>query len=218
MEKELKEIIVNYGELKLEKRDIGEYAKIDKKGMHFNIESYKVEGIGTLSILTMKAMFGLMKMESIILSSIEKDAPLFSVDAIQVGKKNTLLAELYNTQIEELDSSLLLSLKVIQDKNSDIPLYKTEPRWYDSIKYKESLGYTGKKLMPRFEEITKEYLKAFLDILKDTKDVSPEIKAPKVNEYVNGILESGPAAAQFKKLIGEEETRELLTKYIFGVK
>jgi hypothetical protein len=205
-------------ELIISKRDIGEYSKIDKKGMHFVIESYKIEGIGNLSVLSMKAMFGLMKMESIIITSLEKDAPLFNIDTIQVGKKVTLLAELYNTQVSNIDSSLLSPLKEIQDKNLDLPLYVTKPHWYDSIKYKESLGYTGKKLISRFEDISEEYLKEFLKILRSTKNISPDLKTPKVNDYVNGLLSSGPTASQFKKLIGEEKTKELFTKYIFGVK
>ena len=45
------------------------YAKIDKSGMHFKITTYKVKGFGRLSVIDMKAMLGLMKMESVVVNA-----------------------------------------------------------------------------------------------------------------------------------------------------
>lgn len=205
-------------EFKLNKLEIGEYHKVDKKGMHFVIDSYEVEGIGHLSILEMKAMCGLMRMESIILTTYEKDAPLFNIDVIKVLNKTTLLAELYDVQVKPLRENALNKLKDIKNNNSSLPLYKTEPRWYDSIKYKESLGYSGKKLLPKYQEISTEYLNEFLQILKSCKNVDIKEKSEMVKVYVNGLLASGPTAEQFSKLIGKEKTKELFYEHIFGLR
>ena len=61
------------------------HTKIDKNGMHFVITTYKVKGFGYLSVIDMKAMFGLMKMESVVLNAEYKDLPLFSADYIQAA-------------------------------------------------------------------------------------------------------------------------------------
>ena len=73
------------------------YAKIDKNGMHFRITTYAVKGFGHLSVIDMKAMLGLMKMESVILNAETRDLPLYSGDLIRVAGKCTILQEFYNT-------------------------------------------------------------------------------------------------------------------------
>ncbi len=57
--------------------DIGSYANVKKSGMDFKIRSFKADGVGRFSTLTMSAMFGLMKMETFIFTPANLDAPLF---------------------------------------------------------------------------------------------------------------------------------------------
>ena len=54
-------------------REIGSYSEIRKSGMHFSIRAYEISGIGRMSTITMKAMFGLMRMETIVLTPLAKE-------------------------------------------------------------------------------------------------------------------------------------------------
>ena len=85
-------------------KDIGSDARLDKGMMHFTVRSFDIAGIGTLCLLNMKGMFGLMKMETIVLSCITKDVPLLNLDTVSAMGKTTRLAELYDTRISRKDT------------------------------------------------------------------------------------------------------------------
>ena len=54
-------------------REMGELKEL-KKGMYrFDFECYRVGEIGNLFAIDMSAMFGLMKMETVVLTPIERD-------------------------------------------------------------------------------------------------------------------------------------------------
>jgi hypothetical protein len=80
--------------------DIGDDARLSKSGFVFDISVYEIEDIGHLCMMNMKAMFGLMRMETVILSVTQKDVPLLNIDWVKVPGKQTLIGELYNTQLE----------------------------------------------------------------------------------------------------------------------
>ena len=48
-------------------RDLGEDHILKKNGMTFTLSAYDIEGFGSMSVIEMSAMLGLMKMESFIL-------------------------------------------------------------------------------------------------------------------------------------------------------
>lgn len=202
----------------VESRKVGEYQKMDGHGMHFHLEGYQVKGLGYLSILTMKGMMGLMKMESLILVPEEKDAPLFSYDAMDVFKKNTLIVELYNTQVEPLKEDFLSPLDEIKKSYESLPLHPMKPHWYDSLKYKESFAFKGKKIKERLNQLSEAYFQEFLSLAEKAPQVDINKKRQKTSSYVQGLLDhGGPAVDQFKKMIGEEKTKEVFTKYVFHV-
>ncbi len=90
------------GRYTLEKLDIGTDARLSKSGMVFETESYAVKDLGHLCVLRMKAFLGLMKMETVVLAVKEKDLPLFNLDWVSAAGKETLIAELYDTQLQHL--------------------------------------------------------------------------------------------------------------------
>ena len=69
------------------KKDI-EYHILKKKGMTFNLEVYDISNIGIISILKMKALFGLMKMETVTFTVNNKDVPLYNIDYIKALKND----------------------------------------------------------------------------------------------------------------------------------
>ena len=62
-------------EYSLIQEDIGDCSRLSKRGMTFITKSYEVEGLGHFCSMKMSAAFGLMKMETVVISSVFKDLP-----------------------------------------------------------------------------------------------------------------------------------------------
>ena len=77
----------------------GEFSKIRSHGMKFDIRVYDAAGAGSLCIMNMRAMFGLMKMETAVFSPVNIDGPIFSCDLICAFGTDTLFLELYDTTL-----------------------------------------------------------------------------------------------------------------------
>ena len=192
------------------------YAKIDKNGMHFTITTYEVKGFGHLSVIDMKAMLGLMKMESVILNAETKDLPLFSADYIRAAGKHTLLEEFYDTMIRPLDEDSAAAYRRVKAKYADLPPYGSGPHWYDSIRYDFTLGASDKSLKEKNGAITRDYFTAYLENVARAPEADPAEKKAKTQAYVDGLFANGgPAVDQFKKLLGDEAAREVFEKYVF---
>lgn len=198
-------------------KDTGKYRILRKSGMKFVISSYRVEGFGSLSVIDMTAMLGLMKMESLILTAEEKDLPLFSADSIQAMGKQTLLVEFYDTMIAPLDPQAVEIYSAVKSKYAGIPERKAEPRWYDGIRYDFSLGAADKSLKELKYTIANDYLAAYLKNAELAPGCDPAVKKAKTREYVDGLFRNGgPAVDQFKKLFGESDAREIFGKCVFS--
>ena len=74
----MKELILNElrRDFTVRERDVGPYALLKKSGMTFRISAYEIGGLGSMSVIDMSAMLGLMQMESFILTAEEKDVPI----------------------------------------------------------------------------------------------------------------------------------------------
>ena len=198
----------------LKEKDLGAFAKIDKNGMHFKIRVFDVEKLGNLSIVEMNAMLGLMKMETIVLTPLEVDMPLFSFDGIRAMGSSTLLLELYDTQLQPYDCS---AFEAIKDKYAHLPDRQTEPRWYDPLHLPGTLSKKGRNISAGLEALEKEFLSAYMLAIPGAEPCSREQKQAKVYDYADKLVKlGGPAIDQFKKMIGEEEAALLFKKYIFG--
>lgn len=197
-------------------RDMGSYAVMKKSGMIFHLSSYEVKGLGSTSTIEMSAMLGLMRMESFILTAEEKDLPLFNADFVKAVGKYTLLVEFYDTMISPLDEESAAIYRQVKARYDGLTPYKTEPRWYDSIRYDFTFGATDKSLKVKREEIAAAYFAALRENIRRANPVDPTKKKEKTAEYVDGLFaKGGPAVNQFRKLFGEETAREIFNKYLF---
>ena len=217
----MKDLILNElsRDYTVRRRNVEPYAVLKKAGMTFNISACEIEGLGSMSVIDMSAMAGLMSMESFILTAEEKDAPLFSGDYIEEGGTCTLLYEFYDNMLSPLDEESAAAYRKVKARYADLPPYKTEPRWYDSIRYDFTLGASDKSLATRKEEITSAYFAAYRENLRRADTVDPAAKRAKTADYVDGLFSNGgPAVDQFKTLFGEETAREIFEKYVFSCK
>ncbi len=202
----------------VENEDIGKDAKLDAKGMHFLISRYSVKGVGNLCLIDMKAMLGLMKMQTVVLSVAEKDVPLLNFDTVKVLKNGTYIAEFYDTMLGEKDDELEKACEAIKEADGDLPDYVSGKHWYDSILYPCSYAKKLKGNGERVNESLKKYFDAFMKALDDAEICEPAAKKERIAAFANGLIENGgPAVDQVKKLFGEELTKRLVLGHMYGV-
>ena len=196
--------------------DPKEYKKLKASGMDFQIWAFEAEGLGNVSAMTASGFFGLMKMDTLIITPTQVDMPLFSYDRVHAMGNDTLIFELYDTLLGQPDLS---ALEAVKTAAAPLPDHDLGQHWYDSIKLAVSLSKKGKKKQtPAFDQTTRDYLTAFLDACRTAPACDDaSAKREKASVYVEGLLKhGGPSTDVFKKAIGDEKTAALFRKVLFA--
>lgn len=195
----------------------GEYATQKVSGMKFTIRRFHADGLGAVSEMVASGFFGLMKMDTLIITPTEKDVPLYSYDRVNAMGNDTLIFELYDTLLNDTDLS---ALEAVKEKYKHLPEHDLGSHWYDSIKLAVSMSKKGKKVhTAAFDACTMEYLQAYLKAAKVAASCEAEPKREKASVYVEGLLSNGgPSTDVFKKGIGEEKTADLFRRILFATK
>ena len=203
-------------EYEIEQLDIGKDAVLSKKGMRFETASYEVKGLGHLCTMSMKAMLGLMKMETAVLTSQEKDLPLFNLDRVSAMSKKTQMVEFYDDQIEPLNKEACDAFMKIKETAVKFEDYSSGKHWYDSILY--PFTYAQKNGSDKaFDEVCESYIEAYLKLAKESKNCDPEQKKQKAEAFAQELFrQGGPAVDQFKKLFGEQTAERVVVKHMYG--
>jgi len=198
----------------LVQKEMGDLSGFKAKGMRFEMETYEVKGAGSLCLIAMKGMAGLMKMESASFTPSCLDAPILSTDRIHVPWKETLLIEMYNTSLTEQPFSALDTVKA---RHSGLPAYVPGETWYTSLLLPVSAYYRGGRgIREELDRFTREYCETYADLLAACPACDPAEKAKANSVLPEGLLKNGgPAVNQFKAMIGEEKTAEFIRKYMF---
>lgn len=199
--------------------ELGADARLAKKGMVFDTESYTVEGIGHLCVLRMKAMLGLMKMETVVLSTFQRDFPLVNLDWVSVMGKETQIVELYDTQLTPCPAETLDAFQRIRDRDADLQDYVSPgEHWYDAILYPCSYHKTGKGVSGRLAEAALAYIRCCAQQLETAPVCDPEEKKAKVRHFAETLTaQGGPAVDQVAKLFGREVAERLILRHMYGV-
>lgn len=197
--------------------DTGDDARLSKKGMTFTTESYDIGGIAHFCILSMRAMMGLMKMETVVISSYGKDVPLINLDWVSAFGQETQIAEIYDDQLSEYPKECLDEFEKIKQADADLPDYTSAPAWYDSILYPCSYHKRGKGISDRLSVAAERYTDVFCEQLKAAPECDVAEKREKVAEYASRLFsEGGPAVSQMRKLFGDEIARRLILTHMYG--
>lgn len=190
--------------------------------LRFTIQRYEVAGIGNLSVMNGTALFGLLKMKTVLLTPLYRDAPLFSYDRIRAAGSDTLLIELYNTLLAgsaaawETQNARLSALK---STYSQLAEHELGTHWYDALKLPCSVSKKGKSkaCTAAFDELYAKYLAQYLLWLESAPACDPMSKAKAEERYVGGLIENGgPSTDAFVKAIGRDKTAALFRKVLFG--
>lgn len=167
-------------------------------------------------------MFGLMKMDTVIVTPVCKDAPLFSYDRIKAMGNDTFILEFYNTMLNESAENYAAYMKRLEKEKeqiADIPEHDLGKHWYDSIKLAASISKKARKCGERFDRQYLNMLTIYTEMLECVPEADSDEKAAKTYEYVDGLFKNGgPSTDAFVKAIGAEKAREMFETVIFGVK
>lgn len=199
----------------LEELPCGEYGKMKVSMMRFTVRRFYAQGLGNVSSMVASGFFGLMKMDTLIITPTEKDMPLFSYDRVHAMGNDTLIFELYDTLLGETDLS---ALEQVKQEAAYLPDHDLGSHWYDDIKLPVSLSKKGKKTQTSgFDATVVHYLAKFLETARSAEACQAAPKREKASVYVEGLLQKGgPSTDVFKKGIGPEKTADLFRKYLFA--
>ncbi len=211
----LKQLARHY---KIRRIDIGRDAHLSKSVFVFNTRTYEIEDVGHVCIMNMKGMFGLMKMETVILASTKKDVPLMNIDWIKVPGKQTLLGELYDTQLAPWPEESQAAFMQISEHDRDLPDYSSDFRhWYDSLLYACSYHKTGRGVSSRLHASAREFSALFVRQLKEAPECDVEVKKEKIEAFARELAANGGSAVKmFTKLFGQETADRMVIHHMYG--
>ncbi|MBQ7992745.1 MAG: hypothetical protein IJ252_06935 [Solobacterium sp.] len=199
----------------IDSRDMGKLRTIRKGLFHFECEAYTIRNTGNLFFIGMSAMFGLMKMETAVITPLEKDLSFCNLDTVKAAGKETYMFEMYRSALHEDDLSAFAGMK---KKYSSLPDYEFKPRWYDSLRLDSSIAKSGKKISASAEIMMNDCLDTYLALLRDAPVCDREEKKKAVGEYVDRLIhEGGEAVDSMNKIIGPELTAKLIREFMYGL-
>ena len=167
--------------------------------MRFRLEQYEAEGLGNLCVLRTRAMLGLMKLVTVVVTpNSGKNVPFLLIDTMDMGKKHLCYVEYYDCTAEGADRDLLLAAGA---PYADIADYAERPAWYVGERMKGSLIKTGDKA--RLEQMALDALAAYRE---------QAAAAPVKEENLAGlrafqqrmVQEGNPSTAALTRTLGRE--------------
>ena len=204
----------------LNQLDLGADARLAKKGFTFETESYEIAELGHLCIMRMKAMLGLMRMETVVLSVTHKDVPLINLDYVKAFAKETQIVELYDTQIAFEPAELQEAFRKIRDRDADIADYTSGgTHWYDDILYPCSYHKTGKGVSDRLAGAARDCAGTYISLMDRAPVCDPEEKQDKTRSFAEKLFASGgPAVDQVTRLFGRDTAERLILRHMYGIR
>ena len=212
-------VLTALADFPLTKVDVGDEATLKKNGFRFETEAYEAEGLGHICFLTMKAMGGLMKMETAVLATTAKDVPMMNLDWVFAMGKETQMCELYDDQIASYPAEAAAKFQAVKDRDADLTDRETDPHWYDDILLPQSYDKTGKKITDRLNKAAAAYLAEYIAQVKAAPDCDAVAKKENVRHFAQTLFDQGgPAVDQVTKLFGKETAERLIIGHMYGVK
>ena len=203
----------------LKQENLGADARLSKKGMAFETESWEIPGVGHLCVMQMRAFFGLMRMETVVIAPTEVDFPLLNLDWVSAFGTETQIAEMYDTQLVPLPDECHGAFECVCTQYKDLPDAPAgDAHWYDDILYPCSFHKKGKGFTERMSRAAQDYLSVYVELLAAAHACDSAEKAAKVQAFAERLFaEGGPAVDQVTKLFGQETARRLIVRHMYGV-
>lgn len=205
--------------IKLEEIDLKNEATYKVGPIKARFRKFKLDEFTTLSTLEAKGILGLIKINTVVLTSSIKDIPLFSYDFMVMMGKKYYFFEMYDTFVGEKKdySSYITSSNSIKD----IDDYKPNESEMDKYLLSESIRKNphSKEDFNRLEEQTVRFINLAIEEYLSSSEINVKEKYKNNENYVHNLLTCGGASTNlFIKKLGLETTKEIYEHILFGIK
>lgn len=199
----------------LEPKDVGDFTKLKVSGMNFSIRQFQARGLGNVAVMTAKGFFGLMKMDTLIISPAEVDMPLLSYDRVNAMGKDTLYLELFDTLLGSAD---LAALDAVKAQAQALPDHQHAAAWYTNLELPQSIfKRSGKAHRAAFNDTAADFFRAYCVTAQAAAPTQVQAKREKTAAYSEGLLTHGGLSTDiFVKHLGREKTAALFRKVLFA--
>ncbi len=204
---------------KLEEIDLKNKASYKVGPIKVHFRKFKLDEFTSLSILEGKGMFGLIKINTVVLTSSFKDIPLFSYDYMNMMGKKYYLYEMYDTFVgNKRDySTYIASSNLVKDIHD----YKTKESEMDKYLLSETIRKNPhtKEEIKLLDEQTERFFNLAIEEYLSSNEVDVNEKHNKNAKYVHDLLTYGGVSTDlFTKKLGLETTTEIYERILFGIK
>lgn len=179
-----------------EKVNIGVFDTVKAEGSKFHIEAYDAKDLGRVTIVEMTGFLKLWKAQSMFVTPLDKDAPIFYCHRHGRKGNDVLKIEIINTWLKR---STLEELDAVKEKYSNVPDAEDKEEWYEDLKLPQTvLKRVKKEEAAQLDEFAEEYFKAYMREVEKSKECERSQKVQKVEKLAKGLSEnSGMAIVQF---------------------
>ncbi len=201
--------------------DLGEFAAFKVKPMAMQTERWLLSGLGGITRLTAKGLMGLMTMESVVLTPIERDLPLFSWDIIYMPWAVTFLLEYRGFSVSDFAIDYAPQKEILHalENIKDAPLgnYWQDPYNLASIRIRKK---GGKSCLPAMKKALQQSLDAYCELAKTAPLLSAAQQQQKqqlVWGYVDELFINGsPTTEVFFKSMSKEKASVFYRQVMFN--
>ena len=175
------------------------YKTMGSAMMRFRLEQYEVNGLGNLCVLRTKAMLGLMRLTTVVVTpNTGKNVPFLLIDTMDMGRKHLCYVEYYDCTADGADRDLILAAGA---PYADVADYAEKPAWYVSERMAGSLIKTGDRA--RLEQMAADALAAYREQAA-AAPVKPE-NLPGLKAFQQRMVKEGnPSTAALTRTLGRE--------------
>ncbi len=198
--------------------DAGIFSKIVIDGANFRIRGYNAAGLGRVSTVQMKRLFGAWEMQTLIINPLEVDMPIFYYIRHKEKGSYFYRMEMFDTQMTPIEVPEILA---VNEKYAALLDEPQNPRWYDDVRLP---GYVVKKVDKKekseLEALAWEHFNAYFEMLSHANKVKSTEKKKKATVFVDELCEkSGIAIIEiFIANYGEKIASKLANEVLFGLR
>ena len=176
-----------------------QYRTMGSPMMRFHLEQYEVGGLGNLCVLKTKAMLGLMRLTTVVVTpNTGKNVPFLLIDTMDMGKKHLCYVEYYDCTADGADKDLILAASA---PYGDVADYAEKPAWYVSERMAGSLIKTGDKV--RLEQMATDALRAYTEQAAAASVKQENIEGLRAFQQ-RMVREGNPSTVALTRTLGKE--------------
>lgn len=201
-----------------ERVDVGVFNLVKVEGSKIHIEAYDAEGLGRVAMVEVNGFLKLWKMQSMIITPFEKDAPIYYYHRHNRKGNDIYKVEVLNMLLEDRE---LKEFTPVLEKYASITDVEDKPNWYDEIKMPGCVLKSIKKAeSAKMDEVAVDHFMAYLELVENAPKCGKTRKKNATQEFVDGLVEkSGIAVLQlFRAYYDKNVAKKLCLEILFGMK